>query len=86
MSQPSQHPIITVFPIKEGSCEGFNGDSGGEGKRERCSCDSGDPPDSDPEPVEHAAAPAAHDAVGAEEEDAAQRGALADPGGAGGGF
>ena len=82
----SQHPIITVFQIKEGSCEAFNGYSEGEGKRERWSCNSGDPPDPDPEPVEHAAAPTAHDAVGAEEEDAAQRGALADPGGAGGGF
>ena len=61
--------------------EAVNGDSGGQGKAE---C-AGDAPHADPEPVEHAAAAAADDAVGAAQEDAAQRGTLAHPGGAGGG-
>ena len=60
----------------------MDSDSGGEGKGKRES-DAGDASHSDPEPVQHAAAPAAHDAVGAEEEDATQRGRLAASGGTG---
>ena len=61
--------------------EAFDCDSGGQRKEVR----AGDASHADPEPVEHAAAAAADDAVGAAQEDAAQRGALAHPGGAGGG-
>ena len=71
--------ILLCFCTEGTREEAFHRYSDGEGKAE---C-AGDASHSDPEPVEHSAAAAADDAVGAAQEDAAQRRALAHPGGAG---
>ena len=71
-----------LFHVLEEASKVFDGNPGGEGKKEG---DAVGHPSShaDHQQVEHAAAQAAHDAVGAEEADALERGALADSGGAG---
>ena len=70
-----------LFPVLEEASEVFDGNPGGEGKEEGDAV--GHPTHADHQQVEHAAAQAAHDAVGAEAADAIERGALADSGGAG---